>query len=141
MTDLGITGTRNGMTKEQQASFELLVESLLKTHPTLINFHQGQCIGVDVEAANYLHTKNLTIISHSPIKVDLIGESHVDISMEPQGYFQRNRNIVDSSQIMIVVPYTNEHQSFGGTWYTHDYAVKRKKIVYVIYPEGRITCN
>ena len=54
---------------------------------------------------------------------------------EPAGYLQRDRAIVDSTDVLLVVPLQMTWQPKGGTWYTHDYAVKRDKIVTMFYPK------
>ena len=48
-------------------------------------------------------------------------------------YFARNRDIVDVSQLLIVVPMESERQTRGGTWYTHNYAIKRGVPVEVVF--------
>ena len=136
--NIGVTGTRDGFTPEQETSFRKLLEDLKKEGHPLLYFHQGQCIGVDVQAAKYAFDFGMVVASHPPIKKDLIGECTVHIEYDPKGYFERNRNIVDNSDVLIVVPKTKEHQTFGGTWYTHDYAVKCKKPVIIISPDGSL---
>ena len=37
--------------------------------------------------------------------------------------------------MLIVVPLHNEPQRSGGTWYTHDYAVKLGKPRIIVYPD------
>lgn len=137
MKHLGITGTRNGFNKEQLSTFETLINQLKEKYPTLDTFHQGQCIGVDVKAAKIL-SESFKIISHPPTNQSLVGSSPVDESRPKKGYFARNRDIVNESDIMIVVPAQMQHQNYGGTWYTHDYALEKKKPTYVIYPDGSL---
>lgn len=137
MINLGITGSRNGFTPEQWKAFTELVDGVLQRNP-LQYFHQGQCIGVDVEAANYLASKQVLITSHPPINKTLVGESVIHFTREEKDYFARNRDIVDESDFMLVVPNTMQHRSYGGTWYTHDYAIKQNKPVCIIYPNGSV---
>jgi hypothetical protein len=56
-------------------------------------------------------------------------------------HFARNRNIVDASDILIVIPYQDEWQPSGGTWYTHDYAVKKGVLVVIIELSGTMRWN
>jgi hypothetical protein len=40
--------------------------------------------------------------------------------------------------VLLVIPFQNEHQNNGGTWYTHDYAVKQLCPTVTFYPDGRV---
>ena len=115
MIKIGITGTRYGMNETQ---FELIHEYLNREEK--FEIHHGDCNGVDAEVACL--AKEL---------------GHYDEIREPLGYLERDRKIVDSTDFLIVVPHTDEWQSRGGTWYTHDYAVKSGVMVDVLYPSGR----
>lgn len=138
VTHLGVTGTREGMTQKQEEAFKIVVQEILSTH-TIESFHQGQCIGVDVEAADILFSHGIKIVSHPPLKSLYLGTcKHVDESRIPLSYFARNRAIVNEVDLLLVVPNTNQHRSYGGTWYTHDYALTRNKSVIIIYPDGYV---
>lgn len=140
---LGITGTRNGMTKFQKENLEKVIETLIfeKEYDSRI-LHHGHCVGVDVEVAKVLKRKfNFYIISHPPIKTDLIGICENDEERQAKSYFSRNRNIVNESDLLLVIPAQNSPQSFGGTWYTHDYAKENKKPYIILYPDGSIVKN
>ena len=136
---IGITGTRNGFSDKQKETFLKYLEehNLLKT---VTEFHQGNCIGVDVEATRIFYEKtNAVIHAHLPEKKELIGTTKYNhVNCKPKNYFARNRDIVNSSDIIIVVPREMKHQSFGGTWYTHDYALKRSKKTITIFPDGSL---
>lgn len=137
---LGITGTRNGMNKIQEKKLKETIEHLLfEQDYTERVFHHGQCVGVDVETSKILKNKfSFTIHSHPPIKDDLLGYSENDRVSAPKSYFARNRDIVDSSNIMLVIPKENSPQQYGGTWYTYKYARSKNKRIYIIYPNGTI---
>ena len=137
---LGITGTRIGMNEEQKSKLITVIETLLfnKEHHERV-FHHGQCIGVDVEAAVLLKNKfGFTIVSHPPIKKELIGVCENDSVKPAKDYFARNRDIVNSCDLLLVIPRENTHQKYGGTWYTHDYALKQKKPIILLTPNGVI---
>lgn len=137
---LGVTGTREGMSKVQKENIEAYIEKLLFQQEWSERIlHQGQCIGVDVELAKLLKNKyGFKIISHPPVKKDLLGICENDEVKTPKSYFVRNRNIVNSCDLLIVVPKENKHKTFGGTWYTHDFAVSELKPLCVFYPNGKI---
>ena len=55
---LGVTGTRDGMSKVQKENIEAYIEKLLFQQEWSERIlHQGQCIGVDVELAKLLKNK------------------------------------------------------------------------------------
>ena len=61
-----------------------------------------------------------------------------DETRKPLSYFARNRNIVDETDVLIVVPYQDQEEFLkstnGGTLYTHNYAKKKGKEPLVFYP-------
>lgn len=141
---IGVTGTRSGMTDLQKENVtEFLYfnrdKHIYQLKEDEIEFHHGDCIGVDIEVANIAVDMNYFIITHPPEKHNMRAYcEYSDDEREPFSYFKRNRNIVDESDILLVVPYQNEWTSHGGTWYTHDYANKKNKDIIIFYPNGKI---
>lgn len=136
---IGVTGTRSGMNKRQKKEFtELLSDLLIDCMANNENgeFHHGDCVGVDVEAAKIAKKLGYIVVCHPPVKDELRAYHNSDEIREPKSYFARNRNIVDETDVLIVVPYQDSHQSHGGTWYTHDYAVKKDKPRHIIFPKN-----
>ena len=128
---VGVTGTRSGMNKRQQQEFTDFLTELGSGE-----FHHGDCVGVDVEAARIAEKLGWKTVCHPPIKDDLRAFHDSDEFREPKSYFARNRNIVDETDVLLVIPYQDSHQSHGGTWYTHDYAKKKDKPLHVIFPKN-----
>jgi len=127
---VGVTGTREGATNVQLKAVLEFMESLGPDH----ELHHGDCRGVDeevVELAKYLGWR---IVCHPPASDYLRAHTKYDEIREPLGYLERDRNIVDETDFLIVVPFHNEWQPKGGTWYTHDYAKKMNKLLQVFYP-------
>lgn len=136
---IGVTGTRSGMNKRQKQEFtELLSDLLVDCFANSENgeFHHGDCVGVDVEAAKIARKLGFKIVCHPPEKDELRAFHKSDEIREPKSYFARNRNIVDECDVLLVIPYQDSHQSHGGTWYTHDYAVKKDKPLHIIFPKN-----
>jgi hypothetical protein len=123
---VGITGTREGMTESQFASIKEALKTII-SECGAAEFHHGDCTGVDVEAAFLAKELGYKIICHPPKSSEQQGYFGGDEMREPLGYLQRDRNIVDETDILIVAPLQRTHQSRGGTWYTHDYALKKGK--------------
>lgn len=127
---IGITGTRSGMTPKQLNE----VYEFLKNQAGR-ELHHGDCIGADSEVAAIAKDLQYRVVCHPPTKFDLREFTKCnDETREPASYFARNRNIVDECDLLMVVPYQNERQLTGGTWYTHDYAVKTDTKVKIFYP-------
>lgn len=126
---VGVTGTREGANAYQLAELRKVLTELKGTE-----FHHGDCKGVDVEAAAIAKELDYRVVCHPPKSSEQQGFFGGDEIREPLGYLQRDRNIVDATDVLLVVPLQNEWQPKGGTWYTHDYAVKKGKPVSVIYP-------
>jgi hypothetical protein len=68
-----------------------------------------------------------------------IEDSGVDDEVLPgKTHFARNRNIVNASDLIVGCPGVNTWQHFGGTFYTINYAIRQKKSVRIIWPDGRV---
>ncbi len=131
---IGITGTRSDPTIFQLKQVILtLVDLKAEFHD--IEFHHGDCVGVDTTFAKIASDIGYRTICHTPIQNALRGDFVSDEYREPLTYFARNRNIVNECNFLMVVPYQMEHQDHGGTWYTHDFAVKKKKPYKIFWPE------
>lgn len=126
---IGLTGTRSGMNEQQKAAvYEFLKSQEVGT------LHHGDCVGVDVEVAELAKSLGWKVVCHPPIKDELRAFHKSNEFQSPLSYFARNRNIVDECELLMVVPYQDSPQNQGGTWYTHDYAVKKGKPVQIFYP-------
>jgi hypothetical protein len=131
---IGITGTRMGMNESQ---FTLIEKFLQENFSEGSEFHHGDCVGVDAEAALLAKDIGYKIVGHpGPNHDNLRAFVESDETKEPLSHFKRNRNIVDTCDILMVVPLQNEWQPKGGTWYTHDYAVKQSKALKLFLPKG-----
>ncbi len=130
---VGVTGTRSGMNQHQSQQVTRFLHAAWD--PDGANeLHHGDCVGVDAETAGIARDLGYTIVCHPPEVDDLRAFTRYDIIHDAVSYFARNRRIVHECEILLVVPLQNSHQTSGGTWYTHDYAVRYKRPVYVVYP-------
>lgn len=129
---VGVTGTREGATEYQLNELRSVLSALKGTE-----FHHGDCRGVDVQAAEIAKALGYTIVCHPPKSTEEQGFFGGDVMNEPAGYLQRDRAIVDACDVLLVVPKQMEWQPKGGTWYTHDYAVKTSKPYNVIWPKEK----
>lgn len=131
---IGVTGTREGANKVQLD----LAKDFLSKLGSDNELHHGDCSGVDVEIAAIVKELGWRIVCHPPYSTESQGFFGGDEVRAPKGYLERDRNIVDESELLIVIPLQNTWQPRGGTWYTHDYAKKTGKPCVVFYPDGRI---
>lgn len=134
---IGITGTREGMSLFQLDALTKMLDIInynCRVNDIKPEFHHGDCKGVDEQGAKIAKELGYTIVSHPPESDYLRAYFESHESKAPAGYLQRDRNIVDECDLLIVVPLQMTWQPKGGTWYTHDYAKKINKPFNVIYP-------
>lgn len=126
---IGITGTREGANEYQLEEVRAFLAEFKGSE-----LHHGDCKGVDEQVAAIAKELGYRIVCHPPESDYLRAYFPYDECREPLGYLRRDRNIVDETDMLIVVPLQNEWQPKGGTWYTHDYAKKKEKPYIVVWP-------
>ena len=129
---VGFTGTRRGMTKEQKER----VTTLLKNNK-LTAFHHGDCLGSDQEAHTIARILSIPIFIHPPIIETYRAFCKNAIVFEQKDYPQRNRNIVELSDLLIATPNAPSARPRSGTWYTIKYALLKNHPVIIIFPNGK----
>ena len=129
---IGVTGTREGATEYQLKELRSVLAELKGTE-----FHHGDCRGVDSQAAAIARELGYKIVCHPPILTEEQGYFGGDEIREPAGYMKRDRTIVEETDVLLVCPKQMEWQQKGGTWYTHDYAVKLGKPLSIIWPKEK----
>lgn len=129
---IGVTGTREGATEYQLKELRSVLAELKGTE-----FHHGDCRGVDIQAAAIARELGYKIVCHPPILTEEQGYFGGDEIREPAGYMKRDRTIVEETDVLLVCPKQMEWQQKGGTWYTHDYAVKLGKPLSIIWPKEK----
>lgn len=100
--------------------------------------HHGMCDGSDKECHNLARSLGgIWIVGHPPINKKLFAKDlDVDELREPKDYLPRDHDIVDESDDMVATPYEFQEMLRSGTWATIRYAVKARKWVTIIYPDG-----
>lgn len=140
---IGFTGTRRGMSEPQRNVVQILLAEFGAEPGS--TFHHGDCVGADEQAHRQADAVGLGIFIYPPIDsthrthcglLKLAQGSQIRKIYQPKHYTARNRDIVNSSDIIIAAPREFEEQSFGGTWYTVRYARKAGKRVLIVYPDG-----
>lgn len=138
---IGFTGTQNGMTHVQKCGFLHEILSLRDQYGqgirdvTSLQFHQGQCIGSDFDALRLVKSQGgFWTVSHPPInKAKVHDEECMEVWPEKE-YLDRNHDIVDVCDLLIVAPKSQVEEIRSGTWATYRYAKRLKKDVLVLWP-------
>lgn len=130
----GFTGTKRGMRPRQSV---VLSAILMKNFKSGFEFHHGDCIGADVEAAESAQAFGYIIVCHPPNKTKTRGFFRFnDRTLVEADYIVRDHNIVDACTVLIAAPHTNYEITRSGTWTTIRYARKQHKPVWIVFPDG-----
>ena len=134
---VGFTGTRHQPTPDAAATLAAL---LLRLQP--VEAHHGDCCGADSLFHRYVATEcdGARRVIHPPTNSSMrafcAGEAE---RREPKPYLERNRDIVDETDVLIAMPQTAEETIRSGTWSTVRYARKLGRKIYIINPNGTVT--
>jgi len=132
---LGFSGTRDGMTPEQDYAVAKLIRDFNPTEA-----HHGDCVGADAEFHDLIRTgTDASVIIHPPIKNTWRAFCTATYSREPKGYLARDRDIVDETDRLVAAPKTFHQVSHSGTWYTIGYALSVGKPVTIVWPDGTVS--
>lgn len=130
MKKMGFTGTRKGMTLEQWS----MVDKLSQLYDEV---HHGDCLGADYQMHLIAQGNEQRIIGHPPSDPKHRAWATGFTEMrEEKPYLDRNKDIVDETDTLIVVPAEFEEQLRSGTWSTWRYAVKQGKDYVIVFPDG-----
>lgn len=132
--NVGFTGTQRGMTDAQYATCAALLRVL--DHG---EFHHGDCIGADDEAARLADAIGWVGVVHPPFHgAKRAFVEHYSRILPARDYLDRNHDIVDATDMLIATPGEFEEKLRSGTWATIRYAMKCRKDVHIIYPDGSL---
>jgi len=138
---LGVTGTQTAscVTVEAKAEFTKIVSTFAITE-----MHHGGCQGGDAAMHNMvddLFGDTCSIYIHQPVdktKAQFLLGKNVTL-LNAKHYLERNKDIVDASNVMIAMPKGMEEELRSGTWMTVRDTVKKRKPLYVVWPDGTCT--
>jgi len=117
---IGFTGTQQGMSAKQYGS----IEHELRKYSG--EFHHGDCIGADAEAAAIARSLGYWIVGHPPTNESKRAFFPSDYVWEAQPYLVRNHDIVDVCDLVIAAPREKKEVLRSGTWATIRYTRKVK---------------
>ena len=124
MIRVGFTGTQRGLTDEQKAALDRLFHELGQD---AVEIHHGDCVGADEEAHDLADNHAFDIVRHPPDKDDKRAFCTGGEERDPKPYLDRNKDIVDETDMLIACP-NGEERVRSGTWSTVRYARKRSSI-------------
>lgn len=129
---VGFTGTRKGMSENQKKQLATVFRKAVE-NGDVIEFHHGDCIGSDAEADLIARNFGAEIHIHPPInqKNRAFCFQEGDVQYPEKTYSVRDRDIVNSVDIMIAAPKDETREEFrgSGTWSNYRYAKVRQSNV------------
>lgn len=126
-----MTGSRKGMTVLAKEKLQIFLD-----HNIVTEGHHGDCIGADQIFHNILVKNVIKTYIHPPIDGKYRAFCIGNFIYEKKEYLERNKKIVDETDILIAFPSEKEEQLRSGTWSTIRYARKQGKEIYIIFPNG-----
>lgn len=133
---IGFTGTRNGLTEQQYAAVHGALAASLFDRIFKVEFHHGDCLGSDAQAAEIARNLGYRIISHPPIDPKHRAYVPADFEFIEREYLDRNKDIVDCAMLLVATPGQWAEQQRSGTWSTIRYARRTGVPVLIVYPDG-----
>lgn len=136
---LGFTGSRTGMTDDQQAAVRQELQKVLDEHQSeALEAHHGDAIGADTQFHAICQEVNIPVVIHpSQDQKDRAFCEGAKAERPPQNFRQQSESIVNSSDILIAAPNGFREQLRGsGTWMTVRIARKAEKTCVICFPDG-----
>ncbi len=113
----GFTGTQHGMTDDQCSYLRKVLIDMGATR-----LDHGDCVGGDKQANDIARSLGIQTAGHPPINPRKRAYCKCDIWFEPKPYLERNHDIVDICQHLLVGPHQSTEILRSGTWATYRYA-------------------
>jgi hypothetical protein len=144
MTVVGVTASRHDLPPVQLETCAAIMYGLGTTE-----LHEGECVGGDSQLAGRAVWLGIRIVAHPPEddRLRAIGSRFDDLTaedgspaqvtwLEPRPYRDRNLDIVEASQAVIVAPGQDREVVRSGTWQTKRMAVARQRPLVIVWPDG-----
>lgn len=136
---VGTTGTRKAITIYQIKMIEKILSNIryvYKSHIPVLR--HGDCVGSDKSVHAIAILLGYCTISHPPLNGVLRAYTKNTYTLPAKSYLDRDRDIVDLSNIILATPNSYNSQPRSGTWYTINYALSVDKPLLVVYPDGSV---
>jgi hypothetical protein len=136
---LGFTGSRKGMTDDQESALRQELRDLLDEHGTeALEAHHGDAIGADTQFHTICQELNIPVVIHpSKDQKDRAFCEGAKAERPPQKFRQQSESIVNSSDVLIAAP-DGFHERFrgSGTWMTVRIARKAARRIILFFLDG-----
>ena len=132
---IGFTGTREGMTRAQEAG----VLEILRGLGDVRGAHHGDAIGADARFHDFCLELGIPVYLHPAD--DPKDRAHCKGARDaspPRKFLDLNQDIVDWSHTIIATPATAKEQLRSGTWAAVRYARKRGRAIHIVWPDGTV---
>jgi hypothetical protein len=135
---IGVTGTRNGLS-EEQANW---IDQFLIYNAVNV-LHHGDCVGVDEQVALKFADRKAYIIAHPGLDVMMYRANCKvnDLVLPGKAALNRNRYIVQCSELLLAFPNSETDALRSGTWFTIRHAKKVKVPTIIVTPTGKVTSD
>lgn len=138
---VGFTGTQRGMTDAQREMLYALLSDVAELDDGFSEAHHGDCIGADAQfhelVVEQFGEVTQTVL-HPPTDSRKRAYCTAVSTRRAQSYLDRNREIVDSVDLMIATPGVFKEVLRSGTWATIRYARARGGLLVIVYPDGTV---
>jgi hypothetical protein len=129
---VGVTATRTGLTEDQRWRVQLLLATI---RPRLLQ--HGDCIGGDAEVDEIAHSLGIRRAAHPCDIADQRAYCGCEVVNRPKNPLLRNRHIVCTSHLLIVLPSSVQERLRSGTWATYRFAKQSKRPIILMAPGQR----
>jgi len=117
---VGFTGTRHGMTTDQERRVWWVLNDLKERCPVIIG-HHGDCLGADVQFDRMCLASGARVVVHPPtqdgVRARLPATDERSV-LGAKSYMNRNRDIVRASDGLLATPCAPQRGPSRGTWAT-----------------------
>lgn len=146
MTALGATGTRDGVSDAQRGWVYTTFEDGIRDG-TIRRVHHGACTGADEFIHEVCLESGVHVDVWPPIMTKHLAAqcmlAHPLVTVhQAMPYLNRDREVVrGGTSGLIALPRQDtqpSRESWGGTWYTVDFAERIGRPVVICYPNGRV---
>lgn len=132
-----VTATRKGLTPPQLEAADNILTVLKVT--TVVH---GAAHGGDTDLHKLAHEKGLmcSIYPASEVPSNLNNlDVEGDVVFPPKPPLDRNKLMVDNSNVLVAFPAGTTEELRSGTWAAIRYARKQHKTVYIVWPFGAVS--
>lgn len=136
---IGFTGSRKGMTEDQQEAIRLQLSELIEEHPDEeLQAHHGDAIGSDAQFHAACQRLKLPVVIHpSTDQKERAFCEGAKVTNEPVEFAEQTSALVNLCQILLAAPDGFKERWRGsGTWMTIRAARKSGMTIVICYPNG-----